>query len=117
MTHATPLSESSAHLDLARELPVRPDTTSSRVVVNNPLLRVVLFAFDAGQRLTEHTSPRAVVCQLVSGRLSFRVGEACHEMVGGDVICLAPGDPHALIALEPSHLLLVMVDTDPELAA
>lgn len=117
MTQPTPMSLSSAHLGLLAELPVSTDTTSSRVLVNNPLLRVVLFSFDAGQRLTEHTSPRAVVCQLISGEMSFTVGGIRHEMVAGDVIYLAPGEPHALEAHQPSHLSLVMIDTAADLVA
>ena len=33
-------------------------------------------------------------------------------MVPGDVIYLAPGEQHALVADAPSHLSLVMVDVD-----
>ena len=106
----TDVETSLAVTGLIDELPVTASSTTSRVVVDNPVLRVVVFAFDAGELLTEHTSPRAVVVQLLDGALRFTVGGVEHPMAPGDVIYLAPGEPHAVVADEPSHLSLVMVD-------
>ncbi len=100
----------SVHTELLEQLPVSMDATTSRMVVNNPLLRVVYFAFDTGQELTDHSSPRAVVVQLLTGAIEFTVEEATHSMRPGDAVYLAPGQVHALKALAPSHLSLVMVD-------
>ena len=111
----TPLENSSAHLDLAHALPVVQESTTSRVLVDNPLLRVVQFTFDAGELLTEHTSPRAVTVQLVEGSMRFTVEGTEHAMGPGDVIYLAPGARHALVADSPCRLTLVMVDTDADL--
>nr|NLI49376.1 cupin domain-containing protein [Propionibacterium sp.] len=108
----SPVTESSAHLGLLDALAVQPDAITSRVVVNNDLMRVVYFAFDTGGMLTEHSSPRAVVVQLLTGAIRFSVDGAEHAMVPGDVIYLAPGARHALVADAPSHLSLVMVDTE-----
>lgn len=106
----TELATSLAYSDLLGNIPVTPSSTTSRVVVNNPALRVVVFAFDEGELLTEHSSPRAVVVQLLDGAIRFTVGDTEHHMVPGDVIYLAPGERHALVADAPSHLSLVMVD-------
>ncbi len=106
------LDQSSAHLGLLEALPVQTEATTSRVVVNNPLIRVVYFAFDTGELLTEHSSPRAVVVQLLSGAIRFSVDGVEHAMASGDAIYLAPGARHALVADAPSHLSLVMVDGD-----
>lgn len=113
MAKSTARETSTAHLGLLADLPVTPEATTSRVVVNNPLLRVVVFAFDTGELLTEHTSPRAVVVQLIDGAIRFSVAGVEHAMAPGDVIYLAPGERHALVADAPSHLSLVMVDTEP----
>ena len=112
MAKATDVAESLAVTGLLQQLPVAPEATTSRVVVNNQQLRVVVFAFDTGELLTEHTSPRAVVCQLLDGALRFKVGDAEHRLAPGDVVYLAPGERHALVADAPSHLSLVMVDTE-----
>lgn len=112
MSKLTPVTASSAHLELATRLPVVEASTTSRVVVSNPLLRIVQFTFDAGQLLTEHTSPRAVSCLLGEGRIAFTVDGVQHDMRAGDVIYLAPGVPHALEAVEASRLTLTMIDVE-----
>lgn len=115
MARTTPVSESVVTTGLLEALPVSESSITSRVVVNNPLLRVVVFAFDTGEMLTEHTSPRAVVVQLIDGRLDYTLDGETTTMAPGDVIYMKPGVKHALVALEPSHMSLVMVDTDAEL--
>jgi quercetin dioxygenase-like cupin family protein len=110
VTARTEVSTSLAVTELLAALPVTPSATTSRVVVNNPALRVVVFAFDAGEVLTDHSSPRAVVVQLLDGAVRLTVAGEEHALRAGDVVYLAPGDPHAVVADEPSHLSLVMVD-------
>lgn len=112
MPAPTPVEQSSAHLELSTKLPVVESSTTSRVLVNNDLLRIVQFTFDAGELLTEHTSPRAVSCLLSEGRMTFTVEGVEHAMGPGDIIYLAPGAPHALTAIEPCRLTLTMVDVD-----
>jgi quercetin dioxygenase-like cupin family protein len=113
MARSTDLSTSLALTGLLGSLPVTPESTTSRVVVNNQVVRVVVFAFDEGELLTEHASPRAVVVHLLDGSIRFTVGDVEHRLAPGDVIYLAPGERHALVADQASHLSLVMVDTEP----
>ena len=106
----TPVAESAFLTGVFDKLPILEAATTSRVVVNNAVLRHVVFSFDAGQVLTEHASPRAV--QMLSGKMRFRVGEATHDLAGGDVVYLAPGDRHALEALDPCYMALTLVDVE-----
>lgn len=115
MAKSTPVSESVVTTGLLDALPVTESSITSRVIVNNPLLRVVVFAFDTGEMLTEHSSPRAVVVQLLDGRVDYTLDGSTTSLVPGDVIYMEPDVRHALVALEPSHLSLVMVDTEAEL--
>lgn len=108
----TPLTESLAITKLLADLPITKEATTSRVVVNNPLMRVVVFAMDAGQQLTEHSSTRAVVVQLLSGTMTFTIAGNDHVLAAGDVIYLAPNERHAVVAEEPCHMALVLVDTE-----
>lgn len=108
----TPVNESQAQLGLLEALPILEEATTSRVVVNNPLLRHVLFAMDAGQVLTEHSSGRAVIVNLLSGDMEFTVAGTVHNMVAGDVIYLAPGERHAVVAKTACHMSLTLVDTE-----
>ena len=114
---STPSTESLFRLGLNATLPVSEEATTSRVVVNNEILRTVVFTFDADQVLTEHSSPRAVIVTLLEGEMDFSIGERTERMGAGDVIYLAPGDRHALTAVTPCRMQLVMVDVDKAAAA
>lgn len=107
---SSPVEQSCVLTGLFDDLPIAKAATTSRVVVNNDVLRHVLFSFDAGQILTEHASSRAVIVQLLTGRMSFSIGEENYVLDAGDVIYLAPGDRHALEALEPCYMALTLVD-------
>lgn len=107
----TEVTQSVSVLNVLTDLPVTKEATTSRVLVNNPLLRVVDFAFDEGQLLTEHSSPRAVVVTLLSGTMDFDLEGETHHMAAGDVLYMAPGVTHALRATSACHMQLVMVDT------
>ena len=109
---STPVTESLFQLRLNDALPISKEATTSRVVVNNDVLRTVIFTFDAGQLLTEHASPKAVVVTLLKGEMDFSIGERTERMTAGDVIYLAPGDRHALTAVTECRMQLVMVDVD-----
>ena len=108
----TPVSESGVFTGLFEKLPILEAATTSRVVVNNAVLRHVLFSFDAGQVLTEHASTRAVIVNLLRGKLNFSIRGENNILEEGDVIYLAPGDRHALEALEPCYMSLTLVDVD-----
>ena len=110
----TPVTESLFCLGLNEALPISEEATTSRVVVNNDVLRTVVFTFDAGQQLTEHASPRAVVVTLLEGEMDFSIGARKERMGAGDVIYLAPNDRHALTAVTACRMQLVMVDVDNE---
>ncbi len=106
----TGVDVSSIHPGLLAGLSVTPDSTTSRVVVNNPLMRVVYFAFDAGELLTEHSSPRAVVVTCLDGAIRFTLDGVETLLEPGDVLYMAPGARHSLVCDQPSRMSLVMVD-------
>lgn len=104
-----PATTSTFHVGMADALPISEDATTSRTLVNTDAVRVVLFAMDAGQELTEHAASRAVVVQQIEGTLQFTVAGRTETMQPGDVVYLAPGDRHALVAQTPCRFSLVMV--------
>ena len=105
----TPVSQSGVYTNTYTERPISKEATTSRVLVNNDVLRHVMFTMDAGQVLTEHTSTRAVIINILEGRFRFTINGKDNEVVPGDVIYLAPNDPHAVEALEPSRMSLTLV--------
>ncbi|MFE1311914.1 cupin domain-containing protein [Streptomyces sp. NPDC058755] len=103
--------------DLAAELPLSEDGTLSRVLYRDDRLRVVGFAFAAGQELTEHTSALPVVIQVVQGRLDLVLGEEKAEATPGTWIHLPARLPHSVRAVEPTIMLLTMLPAAADGAA
>jgi quercetin dioxygenase-like cupin family protein len=97
--------------DLVDEVAIPRDGTLSRVVYKDDNLRLVLFGFDTGQELTEHTASVPAIIQLISGHMT--------ATLGGDTVPLHPGSwlhmpahlPHSVFAVEPSVMLLTMLRT------
>ncbi|HSL56848.1 MAG TPA: cupin domain-containing protein [Acidimicrobiales bacterium] len=72
-------------------------------------IRVVRFAFDEGQELTEHTATVPAIVQVVSGRLRVGAGGEEHVLEPGSWMHLPARMPHSVLAEAPSVLLLTMI--------
>ena len=107
-------AETAAALLLPESVEVSPSGIVSRTVLQTPELRVVLFAFDAGQELTSHTSRRRAVAQVLSGTCEFLFAGAWHRLVAGTLLHLPPDHPHAVRASDgPCSMLLTLAAEPP----
>ncbi len=95
--------------DLATEVEIPQNGTLSRVLYKDDQLRLVVFAFDAGQELTEHTAAVPALVQVIRGRLHLTVGDEEVTAHPGTWIRLPANAPHSVRALEPSVMLLTML--------
>lgn len=95
--------------DIAASVPIHPDGTLSRVLHSDERIRLVGFSFDSNQELTEHTAALPVVIQAITGMLDVTAGGETVRLVPGGWIALAPAEPHTVMAIEPSVLLLTML--------
>jgi quercetin dioxygenase-like cupin family protein len=86
-----------------------PGAIVSRVLTKNDHCNLTLFAFDAGQELTEHTSPFDAYVVLLDGKMRITVGGKAVEPAAGEAVLMPATVPHALQAPAPAKLLLVMV--------
>lgn len=86
-----------------------PGAIVSRVLTKNDHCNLTLFAFDAGQELTEHTSPFDAYVVLLDGRMQITVGGKPVEPAAGEAVLMPASVPHALRAPVPAKMLLVMV--------
>ena len=96
--------------DITALVAVAADSTVSRTVLKAAGARLVLFAFDAGQELTEHTAAMPVLLQVLDGRLQVTADDREVLLAPGGVVHLDARVPHSVLALEPSRLLLTMLD-------
>jgi uncharacterized protein (DUF2249 family)/quercetin dioxygenase-like cupin family protein len=87
----------------------RDEEISRRILMEDPVMRVVLVSLRAGQSLTEHAANGLVTVYSVGGRVLFYEGAECSNMVPGTLIRLEPGRPHRLHAKEDSRLLVTLI--------
>jgi quercetin dioxygenase-like cupin family protein len=85
-----------------------------RAVVSREVLRkkngtVTLFAFDAGQGLSEHTTPFEALANVLEGEIEIVVSGKPHQVKGGEMLLLPASQPHALNASKESKMLLIMI--------
>lgn len=95
--------------DLAAEVEIPVEGTLSRVLYRDESVRVVIFAFDADQELTEHSTPVPAIIQVVSGRFDLDLGGEHVDAGPGVWVHMPPSLPHSVRAVEPSVMLLTMV--------
>ncbi len=86
-----------------------PGGIASRALLQAPGVRVVWMGLDAGQELTEHTTPKRALVQVLEGTCEFQLGPEWQRLGPGDLVHLTPGLPHAVRALSRMAFLLILI--------
>jgi quercetin dioxygenase-like cupin family protein len=94
---------------LADQVAYQDGSVVSRRILSGKQGNVTLFAFAAGEGLTEHSSPYTALVVVIEGEASIRVGGVEHTVRGGESIVLPASIPHALEARQPFKMLLVLI--------
>ncbi|MBI5725295.1 MAG: cupin domain-containing protein [Planctomycetes bacterium] len=96
-------------LDLAELATYAEEGIVSRTLAENRAGTVTVFAFDAGQGLSEHAAPfDALVCVL-DGEGMFTVDGKAHKVREGQIILMPANVPHAVKAQKRFKMLLIML--------
>lgn len=82
---------------------------ASRVLAKTPTANLTLFAFDAGEGLSEHTSPYDAFVLVQEGTIRLTIGGTPVHAAPGTITRLPANIPHAVDADVPSRFLLVML--------
>jgi len=96
-------------VDLAALVDYQQGSVVSRTLVKKPTGTVTLFAFDAGQELSEHTAPFDAMVQVVDGTGELTIGGRPVRMTAGQLVVMPAGVPHAVRAVERFKMLLTMI--------
>jgi quercetin dioxygenase-like cupin family protein len=113
--HQKPLSVLKSDLPPARpivleqEVGYAPGSVVSRTIAKARGGTVTLFAFDAGQELSEHTAPFDAFVQVLDGAAELTIGGERVVARTGETVRMPAGIPHALRAVEPFKMLLTLV--------
>ncbi len=101
--------------DQCATVPLAPLATPSTAGITSRTLlkttggKAVLFAFDAGQELTEHTNPNHALIQVLSGSLQLTLAGRPETLLPGALLHMPPQLPHAVRADEPTTFLLTLL--------
>jgi quercetin dioxygenase-like cupin family protein len=96
-------------VDLAGLSCYAPGAVVSRTLVKNEAGTITLFAFDQGQGLSEHSAPFDALVQVLDGEVELRIGGAPVRAKTGQAVLMPADVPHALTAVTPFKMLLVMM--------
>lgn len=81
----------------------------SRTVIDKRSGTLTLFAFDKDQGLSEHTAPYDAFAYIYDGEAIITISGTEYRVVAGESIIMPANDPHALYALAPFKMMLVMI--------
>ena len=81
----------------------------SRALVQKPVGSLTLFAFDAGQGLSQHTAPYDAFVQVLDGEGELVVGGKSVRVNVGDTVLMPANVPHAVNAVRRFKMLLTMI--------
>jgi quercetin dioxygenase-like cupin family protein len=86
---------------------------ASRVLARTPAGNVTLFAFDAGEELSEHTAPFDALALTLSGALVITIGGVQVRTAPQTIVLMPANVPHGVHATEAARMLLIML-REPE---
>lgn len=81
----------------------------SRTLVKQPMGTVTAFAFDAGEGLSEHTAPFDALVMDLEGEADISIAGTAHRVRTGMLLKLPAGQPHAIKAITPFKMMLIMI--------
>lgn len=94
---------------LEQEVQYGPGSVVSRTIARSRGGTLTLFAFDAGQELSEHVSPFDAFVSVLDGRVELTIGGERVDAAAGETVRMPAGVPHAVYARERFKMLLTMI--------
>ena len=104
-----PTAAKSQILKLVEMVSYQDGSVVSRQITKADMGNVTLFAFDAGQELSEHTAPFDALVHLLEGEAEIRISGKPYLLSAGDAIVMPANAPHALKASTKFKMLLTMI--------
>ena len=107
MSHGTLVA--SEPLRLADLIAPTDHGIASRVLAKTAGGNVTLFAFDAGEGLSEHTAPFDALAVVLDGTMTLTIGGRAVQAVPGTIVRMPANVPHAVDAISSARMLLIML--------
>lgn len=95
--------------NLAEQIEYANGSTVSKTLLRAEGVNVVLFAFDAGEELSEHTAAMPVIVQTLEGELEVTADGRTVVLKPGGVVHFTTRLPHAVKAVQRAKMVLYML--------
>lgn len=96
-------------LSLAGSVDYADGAVVSKTLMNKKAGTLTLFAFDAGQGLSEHTSPYDATVYVVDGEATMMIDGVEKKAKAGELMIMPANIPHDVRAVERFKMLLIMI--------
>ena len=96
-------------LDLTGMVAYAPGSVVSRTIAENEAGTLTLFAFDAGQGLSEHSASFDAVVQVLDGEAELMIGGKIVRAAAGQLVIMPADVPHSVKAPQRFKMLLTML--------
>ncbi len=93
----------------ADSISYQTDGIVSKRIIQKEKGNITLFAFDAGQKLSEHTAPFDAMVQIMQGSAEVVIGGKPNQLTAGQSIIMPANIPHAVNANAKFIMLLTMI--------
>ena len=87
----------------------QPGCVVSRQVIKKSVGSVTVFAFDAGEGLSEHTAPFDALVHVIEGEAEITVSGKVNRVQAGEMLLMPAHHPHALKAVQSFKMVLTMI--------
>lgn len=95
--------------DLAKQVEIPQDGILSRTLYQDEHVKVVLFGFDKGQDLSEHTASMPALLHFAQGEATLTLGSDERTATAGTWVYMTPNLPHSVVAKTPVVMLLILL--------
>jgi len=95
--------------DLAQEVQSPAKGILSRTLHNDDKVKVVLFAFAAGEELSEHTASMPAILHFLQGEAKVTLGADIVEASSNTWVHMPAGQRHGIQAKTPVVMLLLLL--------
>jgi len=96
-------------LTLKEMITYQDGSVVSRTLIDKKVGTLTLFAFDAGQGLSEHTAPYDATIQVIDGEAEVIIEGKSHAVAAGQLIIMPANRPHSVRANLRFKMLLIMI--------
>ncbi|MCW5941467.1 MAG: cupin domain-containing protein [Fimbriimonadaceae bacterium] len=97
--------------DLLNEITIPEHGITSRALYSDEHTRAVIFGFDQGEELSEHTASMDAILHVLQGEATLTLGGETREAKAGSWVHMEANLPHSVVAKTPLVILLTLLKT------